>query len=164
MPSSTANVRAPRVGEPGRWHPRRVPLVNLVDETFVVGEPSMLAARIGEPGRWRDWWPDLELTVTRNRGAKGLQWAVTGALVGTAEVWLEPFADGTIVHLYLRCDFSSPRAPRAPRAPSQRSDRERARRTLAWKRFVHTLKDSIESGRAPGRPRPDLQEPALPAD
>jgi hypothetical protein len=120
-----------------------VPLVDLADDTFVVAPAALLAPLCGAPGA--PWWPDLTLDTTRDRGVKGRQWAVTGALAGTAEIWLEPLGDGVVVHLYLRADPVG-QGQWSPR----RVQRERTRRTLAWKRHVHALKDSLEAGRPPG--------------
>jgi hypothetical protein len=110
---------------------------DLADDTFVAAPPAALASAVHEGARWRRWWPDLALTVEADRGRSGLQWRVRGGLSGTAEIWLEPVGDGTVVHFYLRAGLS---------------DAERARRTLAWKRSVHELKDDLEAGRAPGTP------------
>ena len=124
-------------------HAGRVPAIDLVDDTFVVAPVEQLAAVVADPASWRRWWPDLRLTTTRDRGPKGRQWRVDGALVGTAEVWLEPWGDGVLVHFYLRCEPGA----------SQRADRELRRRAQAWKRAVHALKDDLERGRRPGEPR-----------
>lgn len=113
--------------------------VDLVDDTFVVASPEAVARAVADPRRWRQWWPDLHLTVTRDRGAKGQQWAVQGALLGSAEIWLEPWGDGVLVHHYLRADPPDVRPERWLR-------RERRRRALSWKRSVHSLKDELESG------------------
>ncbi|MGH3329370.1 MAG: hypothetical protein ACRDPT_16535 [Streptomycetales bacterium] len=83
-----------------------------------------------------------------DRGHEGLRWSITGELLGSAEVWLEAFADGTIVHYYLRGE---------PAAPSGRvrrlaAARLRRRYTLAWKRRINALKDELEAGRATGMP------------
>lgn len=118
-----------------------VPAIDLVDDTFVVAAPERLAEVVADPERWRGWWPDLQLTTTRDRGVKGRQWRVRGALVGTAEVWLEPWRDGVIVHCYLRCEI--PGAGGATTA-ARAVDRERRRRAQAWKRVVHALKDALE--------------------
>ena len=66
--------------------------------------PDVVAQLVADPQRWTVWWPDLRLTTTRDRGRKGRQWAVEGALAGTAEIWLEPWWDGVILHYYLRAD------------------------------------------------------------
>lgn len=133
-------------GAPGQegWHSRAVPLVDLADETFVVVPPARLAPRLGF-GTAVPWWPDLVLTVTRDRGEKGTQWAVDGALAGTAEIWLEPVRDGTVVHCYLRGE-----PPSGVRRSGRAADRLRRARTLAWKRWVHALKDELEAGRPAG--------------
>ncbi len=110
---------------------------DLADDTFLAVSPPVVARAVRDPARWRRWWPDLALTVTLDRGPEGLHWRLSGALRGTAEIWLEPYGDGTILHLYLRAGLS---------------DRERAERTRAWKRAVHALKDELEAGRAPGTP------------
>lgn len=112
-----------------------MPAIDLVDDTFVVAAPEQVAALVADVEQWRAWWPDLRLTTTRDRGVKGRQWRVQGALVGTAEVWLEPWRDGVIVHCYLRCE---------PTDPATAVDRERRRRAQAWKRVVHGLKDALE--------------------
>ena len=129
-------------------HAGTVPSIDLVDDTFVVAAPEQLAAVVADPRRWRQWWPDLRLTCTRDRGVKGQQWRVAGALQGTAEIWLEPWADGVLVHFYLRCD-----PPTAGGRGRDGVERERRRRAQAWKRAVHALKDDLETGRAPGEPR-----------
>jgi hypothetical protein len=110
---------------------------DLADDTYVAAPPTAVARAVAGPARWRDWWPDLRLSLQEDRGAEGLRWRVTGALTGTAEIWLEPVGDGTVVHFYLRTGLS---------------DRARERRRLAWKRAVHGLKDELEAGRAVGTP------------
>jgi hypothetical protein len=110
---------------------------DLADDTFVAVAPGVVAEQVHDPARWRSWWPDLSLTVVRDRGTEGVHWRVSGALEGTAEIWLEPVGDGTVVHFYLRAGLSDP---------------ARAARTVAWKRSVHRLKDQLEAGRAPGSP------------
>jgi hypothetical protein len=108
------------------------------DETFVAAAPALVAAAVHDPARWRRWWPDLTLTSTRDRGVKGHQWAVAGPVAGTAEIWLEPWRDGTILHLFLRL------------APAD--DAARERRVLTWKRDARALKDELEGDRRPGEP------------
>ena len=77
---------------------------------------GVLAAEFATPARWRALWPDLDLEVMTDRGDEGLRWTVTGALVGTMEVWLEPVLDGTLLHYFLRADPPGPRARRGGRA------------------------------------------------
>ncbi len=133
-----------------------MPVVDLVDETFIVAPPAALAAALAERRRWRQWWPDLTLDVFMDRGEKGIRWSVTGALVGSCEVWLEPFGDGAIVHYYLRADPTEtaqptvariyPDSPRGRRA----ADRLRRRQALRWKRSVWSWKYEMEGDRVPG--------------
>jgi len=130
-----------------------VPAVDLVDETFVVAEPALVAAAVHDPRRWHQWWPDLRLTVFQDRGTAGLRWSCTGALVGSCELWLEPWGDGVIVHHYLRADPARQRRGRA-------AVRLRERRAAAWKRCVHALKDELEGDRQPGSGSPGSSSPA----
>ncbi len=127
-------------------HAGAVALIDLADDTFVAAPPGRVAGVVADPARWAGWWPDLRLTTTRDRGAKGRQWLVDGALVGTAEVWLEPWGDGVLVHCYLRAD------PAGADVPPRRLERERRVRAQEWKRVVHALKDELEHGRRPGTP------------
>lgn len=122
------------------------PVVDLVDDTFIACAPERAAAIVAQPARWSRWWPQLRLTTTRDRGVKGQQWAVQGALVGTAEVWLEPFWDGVVLHFYLRA------SPPRPSANPSDADRLRSLHAQGWKRQVHALKDELERGREPGEP------------
>ncbi len=39
-----------------------------------------------------------------DRGLDGIRWSVTGAWVGSLEVWLEAVGDGVVVHHYARLD------------------------------------------------------------
>ena len=112
------------------------PVLDIADETYVGVPPETLAPVVADPDCWRDWWPDLELTVTRDRGVKGQQWAVRGPLTGSMEVWLEPVAHGTIVHWFLRADPARAMAARRLRA-------ERERWVLAWKAVMFALKDRL---------------------
>lgn len=124
-----------------------MPTVDLIDETYLVVDRSVLAGHVHDRVRWRTWWPDLTLSIFMDRGADGIRWSVTGSWVGSAEIWLEPFADGVLLHLYLRLDPVG--APLTRRA----ADRQRRGYALAWKRHVNALKDDLEGGRAAGEPR-----------
>ncbi len=127
-----------------------MPLVDLIDESFVVAEPARVSAALREPGRLAAWWPDLELAVFQDRGEAGLRWTVTGALVGTAEVWLEPWKDGVVVHVYLRADPTvrgSTTTPRPPARSPRRAVRATQARARAIKRGVWALKDELEGAR-----------------
>src|SRR3982750_2370520 len=75
-----------------------------MDETFVVVDPATLAARLRDPALVRRAWPGLDLVVFMDRGDQGIRWSITGDLVGSCEIWLEPYGDGVIVHYFLRAD------------------------------------------------------------
>jgi hypothetical protein len=124
--------------------------VDLVDETYLDVAPAVAAVPVADPARWTAWWPDLALTVVMDRGVEGVRWDVRGALVGTAEVWLEAVGNGVVLHYYLRAD--PPDGPYDTTRPGGRraADRERARRATAWKRSVWALKDELEAAATGG--------------
>ncbi|MGH8840990.1 MAG: polyketide cyclase / dehydrase and lipid transport [Jiangellaceae bacterium] len=139
------------------------PPVDLVDETFVVADRRLLARQISDPALWLEWWPDLRLSVVTDRGVDGIRWSVSGALSGTAEIWLEPWQDGVVVHWFLRAGLP-PRGsrdtglpPRGSRGSGSLTEREcarlRHRYATAFKRRIHALKDDLERGRPAGLPR-----------
>lgn len=124
-------------------------VLDLVDETFIAAPNSLVASVVADPARWRQWWPKRRVEVFMDRGLKGQRWSIAGDLVGSAEVWLEAFRDGVVLHYYLRADP----------APGQRSDLsprqlDRLRRSEAtdWKRTVWALKCECEADRRPGDP------------
>jgi hypothetical protein len=123
------------------------PLVDLADDTYLACAPDVVASVVADERRWRRWWPDLHLITTRDRGPKGRQWAVRGALVGTMEIWLEPWWDGVVLHLYLRADPIVAEASRRDDHDGRWAARERQRRAQQWKRHVHRLKDELEAAR-----------------
>lgn len=124
-----------------------MPSLDIVDETFLVVPPSVLAATYADRAVWRRLWPDLRLEVYADRGEAGMRWTVTGALVGTQEVWLEPVLDGTLQHYFLRAD---------PPAPQRWSPAQLRRRTterqLAAKTVSLRLKRVLEGDRPAGAP------------
>ena len=136
-------------------HALVMPLVDLVDDTFVVAAPRTLAGIVADPVRWARWWPELMLTTTWDRGDQGRQWSVAGRYVGSAEIWLEQHRDGTIVHLYLRLD------PAGGCWSPRQAERVRDRLARRWKREVTALKDALEVGRVPGPVKP-TEVPAEP--
>lgn len=119
--------------------------VDVVDETFIVVPPDVVATAFADPATWRRFWPDLDLEVYADRGDEGLRWTVRGALVGTMEVWLEPKLDGTLLHYFLRADLPGDHKP-------TRIRREIERRQLAAKAVAFELKTVLEDGRPPGCP------------
>ena len=129
------------------------PLVDLVDETLVVAAPGRLAERFANPALWREWWPDLRLTVVADRGLEGIRWTVDGALCGSAEIWLELWHDGLIVHWFLRAGLPFRRSGGNRLGRHGGAARLRRRYATAFKRRIHALKDELERGRPAGVPR-----------
>ena len=125
--------------------------VDVLDETFLVVPRRSLAVMFADPARCREFWPDLRLSVYADRGDDGLRWTVSGALVGTMEVWLEPVLDGTVLHFYLRADPADPDGTVAT-VPSRAAAAETRRRQLAARRLAFALKDEVEGGREIGLP------------
>ncbi len=131
-----------------------------MDETFVVADRQDVAAALHEPAVWQSWWPDLNLVVAKDRGIDGLQFSITGALVGTGELWLEPFGDGVIVHVFLRADPTVPGSDTEVAELGLRAVwREARHRAWQTKRGMGLLKDRLEGDRRAGEPRPDLARP-----
>jgi hypothetical protein len=128
-----------------------MPSVDVADETFVAVPPDVLIAEFATPARWRTLWPDLDLQVVTERGAAGFRWTVTGALVGSMEVWLEPVLDGTVLHYFLRADPPGPDGEPRP-AAVRRGAAESRRRQRAAKAIAFACKDRLEAGRAAGEP------------
>ena len=132
-------------------------VIDIADDTVIYAPAASVLAVVGDPSTWRRWWPDLMLEVYSDRGNKGLRWTVSGSLVGSSEIWLEPLASytsgaaATIVHYYLRATPTRSGSEIVPRAAtnSVREQREvhklRERHVLAWKRTIWGLKDSLES-------------------
>ncbi|MGH4026087.1 MAG: polyketide cyclase / dehydrase and lipid transport [Pseudonocardiaceae bacterium] len=125
--------------------------VDVVDETWFAVPPRVLAAVLAHRESWPQIWPDLQLEVFADRGEEGLRWTVTGALVGSMEVWLEQVDPGTVLHYFLRADGPGPQG--VPLLlPPRRARAETARRQRAAKRFALVLKRHLEAGRAAGEP------------
>lgn len=130
-----------------------VPQVDLVEETFVAAAPALVAARVLDGGFVHELWPDLDLSVFMDRGASGVRWSTTGALVGSSEIWLEPYGDGVIVHCYLRTEATARgSATRAVVLAPRAAAGEVQRRARHARRVLWALKDSLEAGREPGAP------------
>ena len=132
-----------------------MPLVDLIDETYVVAAPGVVADRLQDTALWARHWPGLQRTVFMDRGESGTRWTITGSLVGSCEVWLEPFSDGTIVHYFLRAEPTrrgSRTEPRTGRPARLQRAALRIARAHAhrWKAMINTLKDELEAGRAVG--------------
>ncbi len=125
--------------------------MEVVDETVIVVRREALAAVVADSTRWVAWWPDLEATVVVDRGVSGLQWSVTGGLVGSADVVLTPVGSGVLMRYVLAADPTAPgsrtQARQLPDSPHGRRELAglRRRHALAWKATVWALKDELES-------------------
>ena len=144
-----------------------VPLVDVIDETFVVAQPADVAAAVKDPRFLARVFPRLDLTVLEDRGDEGVRWAVTGDLMGTSEFWVEPWGDGAIVHYYLRADPTHRGSATEPRTgPPRRlwrlALRVRTAHCVRLKAGLNEIKDRLEAGREPGRPPPWASEPVAP--
>lgn len=132
--------------------------LDLVEETFVVA-PLAALSPLRDEATWSRWFPGIVLTCVDDRGDLGKRWTVSGELVGSAEVWLEKYADGVIVHVYFPVDWALRPTERRSRAQA----RFRSRYALPLKKHMVALKDAAEAGRRPGEPRCDRAEPIVSA-
>ncbi|MFY2788333.1 polyketide cyclase / dehydrase and lipid transport [Rhodococcus sp. MALMAid1271] len=114
--------------------------IQVADQTFVAAPGELVAQAFASPERWRRWWPDLNLTVTEDRGEKGIRWAVRGGVLGTMELWLEPVLDGVIVHYFLHAES----------AGTDELAAQQHRRRVAGRAMTFELKHELEAGRSAG--------------
>ena len=91
-----------------------MPSVDVVDETFLAVPPRGSPPSSPSPPAGRGCGPTCACEVVTDRGEQGVRWTVTGALVGSMEVWLEPVLDGTVLHYFLRADPAGPDGAPAP--------------------------------------------------
>jgi hypothetical protein len=135
---------------------RGVARVDLVDETFVAAHLNDVAAVVADQRRWSEWFPGLTLTVFMDRGLKGIRWSVAGDFVGSTEIWLEPFADGVILHYYLRVEPTAKGSRTVPNpypdTPSgfRAAAKQRVKAATRGKRIFWALKDELEGDREVG--------------
>lgn len=116
-----------------------MPPIDVMDECYIAADRARVTGAVADPSWWPVVWPELQLTVTEDRGLHGVRWAVAGQLTGTAEVWLEDFRGrGVIVHYFLRVDPGTAISERRRR-------RLRRQYTLRWKEHAFALKDALES-------------------
>lgn len=123
--------------------------VDLIDETFVVASRKRVGAALCDARLWESWFPGTAFVVHQDRALDGVRWTVHGQLEGSAEVWLEAWADGTIVHAYLRVEVPTPKESR--RAAETAAVRRRYE--LPLKARLRAVKTELEGTRAPGVPR-----------
>jgi hypothetical protein len=134
-----------------------VPEVDVVDDTWIGVGPTVLAPVVGNAANWPRWWPELTVTVQQRRGAKGMRWTIPtgrrGAVTGSMEIWLEPVADGTVVHYFLRLDGS-----RRSLRPRER-DRLQAEYRVRMKAILFAVADQVDPGRMARLAGPPLHIP-----
>lgn len=131
-----------------------MPVVDIIDEIFIVADPQRVRSHVCDPARVAGWLPGVTLTAYDDRGPLGVRWTVAGALSGTAEVWLEEHGDGTVVHVYVRAEAAAPDPLRLGRT-RRRMER---RYVLPLKRALFAAKVLLEGGRQPGTTRVPLGE------
>ena len=121
--------------------------IQIADETFVAADGAQVGAAIAEGSNWRRWWPDLRLQVVEDRAEKGIRWAVTGALTGTMEVWLEPTLDGVLLHYFLHAE---PAGVAAWQLAKMNLGKMTHRRRVAGKKMAFEVKTTLEQSRPVG--------------
>jgi hypothetical protein len=121
--------------------------IQVADQTFVAARAEDVGKAVSDVARWRRWWPDLRLAVVEDRGDKGIRWAVTGALTGTMEVWLEPMLDGVILNYFLHAEPSGVAAWQLARMDFAKATH---RRRVAGKRMAFEVKATLERSRPVG--------------
>ena len=121
--------------------------IQVADETFVAADPAQVGKVVADRVNWRRWWPDLRLQVIEDRGDKGIRWAVTGPLIGTMEIWLEPSLDGVLLHYFLHAEPSGVSARQLARMNLAKITH---RRRVAGKDMAFEVKTAIERSRPVG--------------
>ena len=130
-----------------------MPLFDLSDQSYVRVPPTAVRADPAGPVSLSAWVPALGLETVADRDDEGVLWraqAVTGAgrsavrWRGTAEVWLEPWHDGTVVHLYVRLD------PLASPVPARRVERMRSSLVRRWKQRMQAWRWAVDGDRVAG--------------
>jgi hypothetical protein len=125
--------------------------IQIADQTFVAADPADVGKAVSDVTKWRRWWPDLWLEVVEDRGEAGIRWAVTGALTGTMEVWLEPVLDGAILHYFLHAE---PAGVAAWQLAKMNLAKATHQRRVAGKQMAFEVKTTLERTRQVGASRP----------
>lgn len=120
-----------------------MPLLDIVDSTFIVAPAAELRAVLCDEARWHSM--GLWVTCYEDRGSLGKRWTLDRTLIGTAEVWLEEACGGVIVHCLVQAD------------PVGRSGEAALRRRYGrpLKRWVLDVKRSHDVDRPAGTPGAD---------
>jgi hypothetical protein len=121
--------------------------IQIADQTYVAAPGAQVGAAVADQSSWRRWWPDLRLQVVEDRGEKGMRWAVTGALTGTMEIWLEPSLDGVVLHYFLHAE---PTGVAAWQLAKLNLAKMTHTRRVAGKNMAFELKRTLERSRPVG--------------
>jgi len=121
--------------------------IQIADQTYVAAGGAQVGAAVGDPSCWRRWWPDLRLEVVEHRAEKGIRWAVTGALTGTMEIWLEPLLDGVVLHYFVHAE---PTGVAAWQLAKLNLAKMTHRRRVAAKKMAFEVKRTAERSRPVG--------------
>jgi hypothetical protein len=121
--------------------------IQVADDTFVAADPACVGKAVADRASWLRWWPDLRLEPVEDRGAAGIRWAVTGALTGTMEIWLEPMLDGVLLHYFLHAEPSGVSAWQLARMNLAKMTH---RRRVAGKHMAFEVKTALERSRPVG--------------
>jgi hypothetical protein len=134
---------------PGEWVCKAevVRSIQVADEMFVAADGAQVGAAVADRASWRRWWPDLRLQVVEDRAEKGIRWAVTGALTGTMEIWLEPTLDGVLLHYFLHAE---PSGAAAWQLAKMNLAKMTHRRRVAGKKMAFEVKTTLERSRPVG--------------
>ena len=121
--------------------------IQIADDTFVAADPVAVGQAVADRARWRQWFPDLNLDIVEDRADKGMRWAVTGALTGTMEIWLEPMLDGVVLHFFVHAEPSGATARQLAKMDLAAMTH---RRRVAGKRMAFEIKNRLEASRPLG--------------
>lgn len=121
--------------------------IQIADETYIAADGARVGAAVADRSKWPRWWPDLHLQVTEDRADKGIRWAVTGALTGTMEIWLEPSMDGVVLHYFLHAEPTGATAWQLARMNLAKMTH---RRRVAAKNMAFEVKTTLEEARPVG--------------
>jgi hypothetical protein len=121
--------------------------IQIADETFIAADGARVGAAVADEACWGRWWPDLRLQVVENRADKGIRWALTGALTGTMEIWLEPSLDGVVLHYFLHAE---PTGVSAWQLAKLNLAKMTHRRRVAGKKMAFEVKATLERSRPVG--------------
>lgn len=124
--------------------------IQIADETYVAADGDRVGAAVADQSSWHRWWPDLRLQVVEDRAGQGIRWAVTGALTGTMEIWLEPLTeglDGVVLHYFLHAE---PAGVAAWQLAKMKMGKVTHRRRVAGKKMAFEVKTTLERSRPIG--------------